>query len=362
MIQILVLACCFNSLYVFFRLRSYRLFEQPVDIPPQTPSAHRVRVDSSPASSSPLRYLQTVIASTTASARAYPDAEKEVWEINVWDPKPFNLSIFTLFSPGHVLVYWLLLPPAKMDQRPSVTVATAIAFAALLSLQLWLLQSSFAQQAKDSALVHGEVMNEYDTKYVRPNLNHPVRDVGIQTRESATSPRGAKTREVDIYTPTTIVKRGFKTNPNTNYVGQYDPDSRAGTPSLSRRESGFGAASGFTPQPAGANATPNGYANAYTQSALSRSSTTGIADITPHKSHHERLKERSPAKGDGGSLGVYSHAASPLRKAASSNQLLRGRESRVGGVSTPLKRTSSPGKGVATALEDARRRRETGRF
>jgi hypothetical protein len=314
-------------------------------------------------SSSPLRYLKTVITSATASARAYPDSEREVWEINVWDPKPFNLSIFTLFSPGHVLVYWLLLPPAKMDQRPSVTVATTIAFAALLSLQLWLLQSSFTQQAKDSALVHGEVMNEYDTKFVRPNLNQPVRDVGIQTRESATSPRGTKTREVDIYTPTTIVKRGFKTNPNTNYARQYDPDNLSQRPSSSRLDSGFGAASGFSPQPTVADATPGGHKNAYTQHTLSRPTTAGAgADFSsPLKPHHERLRERSPIKGDGGSLGVYSHAASPLRKAASSNSLLRGRESRTGGLGTPLKRTSTPGGGTGT-LDDARRRRETGRF
>lgn len=360
MIQLLTLVCFTNALYVFFRLRSYRLFEQPVDIAPGTRSAHRVRVDSSPASSSPLRYLQNVITSTTASARAYPDAEREVWEINVWDPKPFNLSIFTLFSPGHVLVYWLLLPPTKMDARPSVTVATTIAFAALLSLQLWLLQSSFTQQAKDSVIVHGEVMNEYDTKFVRPNLNRPVRDVGIQTRESAMTPRGTKTktREVDIYTPTTIVKRGFKVNPNTNYARQYDPDNLAARPSSSRRES-----SGFSPQPAVESPTPAGYTNSYTQSALSRSTTagTGVSAPSPLKSHHERLRERSPIKGDGGSLGIYSHAASPLRKAASSNQLLRGQESRASGLSTPLKRTSTPGTG-GSSLEEIRRRRETGRF
>lgn len=371
----LSLICFTNALYVFFRLRSYRLFEQPVDIAPGTRSAHRVRVDSSPASSSPLRYLQNVITSATgASSRAYPDAEREVWEINVWDPKPFNLSIFTLFSPGHVLVYWLLLPPTKMDQRPSVTVATAIAFAALLSLQLWLLQSSFSQQSKDSALVHGEVMNEYDTKYVRPNLNHPVRDVGIQTIESAMTPRGTKikTREVDIYTPTTIIKRGFKVNPNTNYASQYDPDNLSTRPSSSRRESGLGAASGFTPPPVTADPTPNAYTNAYTQSSFSRqiNSQLGNDFSSPLKPHHERLRERSPTKGDGGSLGGYSHAASPLRKVASSNSLLRGRESRVGGGSggggglgTPLKRTSTPGGGGGTTpFEDARRRRETGRF
>jgi hypothetical protein len=245
-----------------------------------------------------------------------------------------------------------------MDSRPTATITTAVAFSSLLSLQLWVLRASFSQQAKDSALVHGEVMNEYDTKFVRPALNRPVRDVGIQTRESATSPQGTMTREVDVYTPTTIIKRGFKTNPNPNYARQYDPDNLASQKPESRRTSSFGLA---TPQALAE--TPTGYTNAYTQS---RQPTSGAPDFSsPLKPHHELLRERSPMKGDGGSLGVYTHAASPLRKAASSNQLRAGRERdglerRI--LGTPLKRMSTPGSSGLGTQEDARRRRETGRF
>lgn len=278
-----------------------------------------------------------------------------VWEVSVWDPKPFNLSLFTIFSPGHLLIYYLLLPPATLDPRPSVTIVTTVAFSALLSLQLGFLKTSFSQQSKDTALVHGEVMNEYNTKFVHPFLNRPVRDVGIQTRESAISPRGMKTREVDIYTPTTIIKRGFRTNPNTNYSSQYDPDNLSAQQSESRRTSGYG----FDISTPTLETPTNGYVNAQTQS-YSRPS-TGIADFSsPLKPHHERLRERSPVKGDGGSMGVYSHAASPMRKAASSNQLRAGRESvdRRGG--TPLKRVSTPNDHGSLLNEG--RRRESGRF
>lgn len=349
-IQFLSLACCLNAFYTFFRRRHYRLFEQPVDIAPATPSAHRVRIDSSPASSSPLRYLQNVIQSNTAASRAYPDAEREVWELSIWDPKPFNLAIFTIFSPGHLLIYYLLLPPAIMDPRPSVTVVTAVAFSALISLQLWILRASFNQQTKDTQLIHGEVMNEYDTKFVHPFLNRPVRDVAVQTRESAMTPRGTKTREVDVYTPTTIVKRGFKTNPNPNYARQYDPDNLASQPPEPRRQT----PSVETPT--------NGYVNGYTQSTFSRPSTAASEFSSPLKPHHERLRERSPIKGDGGSMGVYSHAASPLRKAVSTNQLRSGREGvDVRRTGSGLKRVSTPGDGTGYAY-DSSRRRETGRF
>ncbi|GAB7363707.1 hypothetical protein MBLNU230_g4275t1 [Neophaeotheca triangularis] len=347
LVHALTLVSCINALYTFLRKRHYRLFEQPVDLPPQTPSAHRVRVDSSPASSSPFRYIQTRLtqAATSASNRAYPDASREVWELGLWDPKPAHLTIFTLFSPGHVLLYYALLPPAPHDPRPSVTILTAIAFSILLSLQLGLLKTAFTQQSTDSRLIHGEVMNEYDTKYVHPNLNKPVRDVGTQTRESATTPRGTKTREVDVYTPTTILNRGFRTNPNPNYAGQYDPHnlsnqredpapaSSSAAAASRRRSSGI---ANLTPTPSYTHASTqpaqtNPYANhpsAYQQPQPPQSQhlfrpqpPPDLPPSSPLKPHHERLRERSPRKGDGGSLGVWSHANSPLRKATSRETL-----------------------------------------
>ena len=358
----LTFGSCLNALYTFLRKRHYRLFEQPVDEPPATPSARLVRVDSSPVSSSPLRYLQTVISSAGAASRAYPDAEREVWELNVWDPKPFHLTIFTLFSPGHLILYYSLLPPASLDPQPSVVIVKAMFYATLISVQLWFLRSSFSQQSKDASLVHGEVMNEYDTKFVRPSLNRPVRDVGIQTRESAMTPRGTRTREVDIYTPTTLINRGFRTNPNPNYASAYDPNNLASQPEPSSRRTsniGLGASAStqslITPT-ANAYAQTNGYPST---SVWSRPSTAGGPDYSsPLKPHHEKLRERSPIKGDGGSMGVYSHAASPLRKAASSSHLTR--QTDAARVGSPLKRVSMPG-GVDESGRAARRR-ETGRF
>ncbi|KAI7570185.1 hypothetical protein KC343_g197 [Hortaea werneckii] len=362
LVHLITLLCCLNAFYTFLRKRHYRLFEQPVDTAPATPSAHRVRVDSSPMSSSPLRYLQNIVASSRATSRAYPDAQREVWELSVWDPKPANLTIFTLFSPGHLLLYASLLPPATLDPRPSMTVFTALAFGVLLSIQLILLKNSFSQQSKDSALVHGEVMNEYDTKFVRPNLNRPVRDVGVQTRESATTPRGTKSREVDVYTPTTIVNRGFRTNPNPNYANQYDPDHLSTPEERPTRQPSFGAPRTTTSTPNLTTPTKS-YVSNYT-SMQSRPPTAGApapAEFpSPSKPHHERLRERSPVKGNGGSMGVYNHAASPLRKSSSHLQLRNERpEGRPSG--SPLKRMSMAGSSNVGGADRARRR-ETGRF
>ncbi|KXL44371.1 hypothetical protein M433DRAFT_58580 [Acidomyces richmondensis BFW] len=332
LVHLLTLLCCVNALYAFLRNRNYRLFEQPVDVPLPTPNARRVKVDSPPLGFSPLQNIRKLISSMSADSRAHPDAEKEVWEISVWDPKPASLTIFTLFSPGHLLLYFSVLPPAALDPRPSITVVTTMGFGALLSLQLIFLKNSFGQQAKDLQLIHGEVMNEYDTKFVRPSLNRPVRDVAIQTRESCLTPRGTKTREVDIYTPTTIVNRGFRTSPNP-YVAQES--------TVTKRS--------IYPQPS-SSGTPlvNGDLKYFSQSRPSTTISTGTsaADFSsPLKPHHERLRERSPVKGDGGSMGFYSNSASPLKKAASTSHL-RKSLGVDGRKANPLQRMSTPGGGL----------------
>ena len=312
LVHLLTLLCCLNALYTFLRKRDYRLFERPLDDQPATPSARRVHVDHSPIALSPLRYLHK-LASPSSAAQVHGDAARQVWELRVWNPKPFHLTLFTLFSPGHLLLYYTLLPPAPMDPRPSVTMLTAIAFSLLLSVQLGLLRTSFAQQAKDSTLVHGEVMHEYDTKFVRPSLNRPVRDVATQTPPTTATPHASHVRPVDLYTPTTIINRGFRTHPNPTYAPRAEPASP------SRRTSGIPA------RPAAVVAVVPTF-------APRPPATAAVTELSsPLKPHHERLRERSPAKGDGGSMGVYTHAASPLRRAASSGRLAARPEGGVAG-------------------------------
>jgi hypothetical protein len=190
-----------NAVYTYSRKRHYRLFESSIDAPQSTPSARRVRVDSSPVASSPLRFLTSILGDTSAESRAHADPTRDVWELAVWDPLPICLRLFCFFSPGHVLVYWLFLPTLTSDPRPSVTVFTTIILEILLSSQLFLLQSAFSQQEKDSAIIHKEVMNEYDIKYVHPRLNPLVRDVSTQFAGPDCEGRSDEC-DVETYTPT----------------------------------------------------------------------------------------------------------------------------------------------------------------
>lgn len=319
-----------------------------MDNVPSTPSAKRVRVDSSPVSSSPLRFLSNILGTDTAQSRAHPDPTRDVWEVAVWDPLPISLRLFCYFSPGHVLIYWLFLPTLPSDPRPSVTIVTAMFLALLLSAQLSLLQSNYSTQIKDTAFISKEVLHEYDTKYVRPRTQHLYRDVGTQFSEQASysSARDEQYNKVEVYTPMVVINRGFNTHPNPNYSQHTDPDGVVSSRDVRQRMTTPDLRTPLANAPAGSALRP---LNAIRQPNF-RPTTSGS---------------------DGGSLGVYSHAASPLRKSASTHfSRERTSQSPEKRSTSPDKRMSVPAGGVNTLaasqrwghLKPDRHRRESGRF
>ena len=232
-----------------------------------------------------------------------------------------------MFSPGHVLVYWLFLPTSLSDPRPSTTVVTTIILAILLSAQLLALQSSFSQQSKDTSVIQKEVLNEYDTKFVHPRTQPLMRDVGVQHSSITADEGGLPSCEdgsdiVEICEPRIIVNRGFHTRPNPNYVRYVDPEGYNERPSALRNKS-------------------TGVDTSLQTPAHLRDASSPIRPRTAIRQPQFRASG-VPEAGDGGSLGVYSHAKSPLRKAASTNFRERSK-SPIKMQGSPLKRVSLPG-------------------
>ncbi|RPB03260.1 hypothetical protein L873DRAFT_1670674 [Choiromyces venosus 120613-1] len=240
-----------NAIYCFTRKRRYRLFESNIEIEPTTPSARRVPVDSSPTAATPLRLFGNIMDSFTATpeSRSHPDETRDVWEVSVWDPTPLSLRLFAIFSPVHVLIYFLTLPmtsnttfsgsgfanyfPTPLATNAVGTIFMILATQLILSVQLIYTQMSFTQRAKDTTLIHKEVLHEYDQKYVHPRLNVLKRDVAVQTanRESG------EAASVELFTPNPN-RQGFRTAPNPNYADLTMRDkvgSMRHTPSTSLR-------------------------------------------------------------------------------------------------------------------------------
>ncbi|KFY08984.1 hypothetical protein V492_05727 [Pseudogymnoascus sp. VKM F-4246] len=348
--------------------------------------------------------LLSQLLPASASSRAHPDPTIDVWELAVWDPLPLALEVYTLFSPGHAVVYWLLLPVAG-DARPSLTVVTALVLQALLSVQMGVLVQNFQQKEKDGRVIHKEVLNEYDTKFVHPTLHPVVRDVGTQISTSIAPPPATTStstgtdapdfdpdastisitaEEITTHAPTTILRRGFKINPNPNYAAHISPHAPSAVPSRtslppSTPHTPVGQTA-YQPTPASQQqvvyqqpqfqqqqqpqvqrrdstplrATPgvvggqrqyrasmggrigsDGSINSGAEEELVRRAVGGSSGLSRVSSgsgdelrgrSREFAKRGPAAQGDGGSLGVYSHAQSPLKKASSMYDITRSRE------------------------------------
>ncbi|KFY83224.1 hypothetical protein V500_10131 [Pseudogymnoascus sp. VKM F-4518 (FW-2643)] len=341
-----------------------------------------------------MRLLSHLLPSP-ASSRAHPDPTIDVWELAVWDPLPLALEVYTLFSPGHAVVYWMLLPVGG-GERPSLTVATALVLQGLLSVQMGVLVRNFQQKEKDGRVIQKEVLNEYDTKFVHPTLHPVVRDVGTQISTSTTSSASTGTDAADFdgdastisitaesittSAPTTILRRGFKINPNPNYAAHISPHAPSAVPSRtslppSTPHTPVGQM-GYQPQPASSAQLQGGFAQQQfqqpqfqrrestplraTPSAVQQvrqqpqlqyrasmggrigsdtpgavASSSGLARVNSNSgSGDEGLRGRSrvsesgvrrpggaaSSSGDGGNLGIYSHAHSPLKKASSGGE------------------------------------------
>jgi hypothetical protein len=303
----------YNALSTFVKVRKYRLFEADVEKEPGTPSVQRVRVQSSPTTSSPLRLISNMLSSESAESRAHPDPRRDVWELRVWDPVPAQLQIFCLFNPAHVLVYTQYLPLEPMEVSPSIKIFSCLVIQIALSASLLLLKIWSTQQVKDLSVLHKEVFHEYDTKYVHPQLHPVVRDVGTQFSGEDI---GADGGFVEQGTPTTVINRGFQTNPNPNYSGEL---GFGGT--SSRRESGNFALATPSNRPR--------YSDTASLSSQLRRFSSGVqpeARLRAGFSPPGGTPATTPGAGtsNGGFMGLYDHVRSPLKKTISLEDVQNG--------------------------------------
>jgi hypothetical protein len=270
----------------------------------------------------------------------------------MWDPTPFYLRMFCLFSPLHIIIYWFFLPVDSMDNRPSVTVVKTLLLQVLVSAHLYLLEWSFLGKEKDDKVIQKEVMNEYDTKFVYPMMNTPVRNVATQITTSTSAGTSTEPQtpgqgdapeiiiedeDVVTGTPTTVINRGWKINPNPSYARHIAPDNEDdiphrevlvpnpkmplfATPAQQRAPSFIPSASksmrplAFTPPTQTA---PQPHA-ARDSSPLRHSLQPGYTSTATGTSTSVSRHSTGPTPtGDGGYLGVQTHSASPLKKATS---------------------------------------------
>jgi hypothetical protein len=233
-----------------------------------------------------------------------------------------------------------------------VTVTQTLLLCALLSIQGHFLQKRFSQQSKDTTKIHSEVSKEYDHKFVQPSAQrNPVRDVGTQAPHKGPvwdENHGEWTAVPEVVSSKPYVSpRGFRITPNAAYARQQH--DAPGMPAAAEGTSRYKTPDMLSPPHA-----PTWGAASDLSSPI-RSPTRPFQPAKRATQYSHAPTTMGPAAtgnvptGDGGSLGVYTHAASPLRKAASANLLRHSAASANDGrrrEGSPLKRTSTPAGGL----------------
>ncbi|CCU82241.1 hypothetical protein BGHDH14_bgh02000 [Blumeria hordei DH14] len=226
-LYLLTIFSILNVVYTFTRKRHYRMFERPKTVAQQPQSVRLVRIDSHPSRSLfTLQNLSNFFKGIIDESSTYPDPKRDVWEIAVWDPYPICLRISCLMSPGHVLIYWLFLPTDTLDPLPSMTAFKLLLLQIFISSQLLLFQAKFSQQVKDISIVHGEVLNEYDIKFVHPNLNPHMREVSTQCSSSDIGVSSKTHNTGTTYTPSFHIYQKSRVSPNQSMSHQLEANSQ----------------------------------------------------------------------------------------------------------------------------------------
>ncbi|KAG6814350.1 hypothetical protein H0H92_010935 [Tricholoma furcatifolium] len=165
--RLLIAAAVLNAVYLFTRIRLYRLHRRPE--PVSSPNARFVsaQLDFDPLEVPPLK---SRIASTLWFAFSYSwrwllgmklpargqvtGKAARVQQMEVWAPGTQETVLFTVYSPAHAL--------------------------------LWLhaLTYSYSTLVKDKEIIAAEVMNEYNEVFVYPRVMPIRKDVAVMTHES----------------------------------------------------------------------------------------------------------------------------------------------------------------------------------
>ncbi|ORX92574.1 hypothetical protein K493DRAFT_316504 [Basidiobolus meristosporus CBS 931.73] len=84
-------------------------------------------------------------------------ANREIYEMSMWDPYVFSLNIFCWFSPPQVAIMW------AMDGH-NFHYFLPIAF--LVGVQIQYVSNAYTTLLKDKQILFGQVYHEYNTKFV----------------------------------------------------------------------------------------------------------------------------------------------------------------------------------------------------
>lgn len=111
---------------------------------------------------------------------AVPRTSERIYTLRVWDVYEAPLWLFTVYSPAHA-VWWAVAGSLGMSVWASWLVTFFVM--ALFSAQSYMLAREYSAHVKDRQVLSGEMLREYDEKFVMPRAMPLVRDASTMTDE-----------------------------------------------------------------------------------------------------------------------------------------------------------------------------------
>ncbi|KAJ6502541.1 hypothetical protein C8R45DRAFT_622757 [Mycena sanguinolenta] len=182
-------AAVLNTIYLFTRIKLYRLHLRPD--PVSSPNAKFVaaQLDFQPLEPPPLRarLAKSIWFGFSASWRfllgmqppvynaAPPPKIARVQQLEVWTPGELELMLFNVYSPVHVFL-WMATGSSNW--------MIMIFIMGLVGAQANVMTHTYKALIKDKEIIAAEVFNEYNTGFVYPRVNPVRKDAAVMTHQS----------------------------------------------------------------------------------------------------------------------------------------------------------------------------------
>ncbi|KAG7092466.1 hypothetical protein E1B28_008818 [Marasmius oreades] len=188
MTVLLLAVSVMDTVYAFSRIKLYRLHRRPD--PVSSPNAKFVSSDLNfePLEPPPLMtrlcsglwhaclsFWRFLLGLKAPQSNTVPRKSSRVQQLEVWTPGELELSLFTIYSPAHSLM-WIGTGSANW--------IIMLFLMGIVGLQLNVTIKYYADLIRDKEILAAEVMNEYNEGFVYPRLNPIRKDVAIMTHQS----------------------------------------------------------------------------------------------------------------------------------------------------------------------------------
>lgn len=193
-----LLASSINCFYTLFSFKDYSLLYSKTDKRPNTPSAKKFLLTNEVTDSVVDKVYKFFYNNFGASREQSSEdesfyteesvsdvnpIEKDIWTLKMWNPSKFSLTLLSTFSPFILLVVRITVKELSMWKLLSLTFTFNMCFH-------YIIVRRFLVLLQDKQILFLEVLQEYDSKFVKPRTAILKKDMQIDATLGPRAPIG----------------------------------------------------------------------------------------------------------------------------------------------------------------------------